>query len=449
VNVIVVVSDTLRRDCLPCYGATDVIAPNIAAFADQSLVFDNCYAGSFPTVPARADLMTGRYTFTYMRWEPLPPSEITLSALLGEAGYVTCGVADTPFLLRNGYGLDRGFMDFHWIRGQRAGLEREDFNRERLREEDHCAPRTFATAMRWLEWHHTEPFFLYIDTWDPHEPWDPPSHYVRPYLPNYDGHQVTPCYWDWEDEGYTRKDLEVARACYRGEISMVDSWFGRLLRKIEQLNLMSSTAIVLLSDHGFYFGEHGVFGKSRFRAHKGVRGADTLIGAKWRSPLHQEITRVPLLARVPSTRPGRTPAMVSLPDLMPTILDLTSNTVPDTVQGKSLSPTLLNRDARIHEMVVTSAPLLETEGMLTRAVDDGVREVREVSPSTITNGEWDLLYAEAGESSELFRTVEDPGHHTNLIEGNGAVAEHLRHDFADWLHSMGTDPGLLVTRQSL
>ncbi len=109
-NIVLIISDTLRRDSLPCFGNKNIIAPNLSAFAERSLIFDNFYAGSFPTVPARADIMTGKYTFTYMGWGPLPQNEITLAGQLSEAGMLTTGIADTPFLVRNGYGYDRGLM---------------------------------------------------------------------------------------------------------------------------------------------------------------------------------------------------------------------------------------------------------------------------------------------------------------------------------------------------
>ena len=111
-NIILVIADSLRRDHLPCYGNQRVITPHLQAFAEQSVVLEYAFAASFPTVPARADLMTGRYTFTYLNWGPLPQHEVTLAQCLNQAGYQTFGVADTPFLLRNGYGYDRGFQDF-------------------------------------------------------------------------------------------------------------------------------------------------------------------------------------------------------------------------------------------------------------------------------------------------------------------------------------------------
>ncbi|MBK8023148.1 MAG: sulfatase-like hydrolase/transferase [Chloroflexi bacterium] len=161
-NVILVVSDTLRRDHLPIYADTDVRAPNLTAFAQQALVFDNCYPSSFPTVPARADLMTGRYTFTYLPWGPLPQNEVTLARTLAQAGYATAAIADTPFVARNGYGFDRGFLDFIYVRGQLHGTERDyrQMHRGVSEAEGYCAAKTFQEAVGWLEQHHKRPFFL-------------------------------------------------------------------------------------------------------------------------------------------------------------------------------------------------------------------------------------------------------------------------------------------------
>jgi arylsulfatase A-like enzyme len=454
-NIILILSDTLRRDHCPGYDGVPVQAPNLAGFSEQAAVFDHCYAASFPTVPTRADIMTGRYTFTYLPWGPLPANEVTLAGTLARAGYLTHGVADTPFIARNGYAYDRGFADFQLVRGQRTGAEYDDVRSQRLSEEDYCAPLTFRTAMRWLERHHQEKFFLFIDTWDPHEPWDPPAHYARLYYPDYQGEVIDPPYWDWRADGYTEEQLEIALACYRGEISMVDRWFGAFMEQVRVLGLLANTVIIFASDHGFYFGEHGQFGKRRFRwgesisIEEGFRKGLTLAqGFTYRSPLHQEVTRVPLLMHVPGLKPQRYPALVSLPDLFPTILDLAQVAPPDRVQARSLAPLLNGSANSVHELVVTSAPF-EAVGDVTKTVDDQGRETIEVSPSTITDGVWDLLYAVTGGDVELYRTVEDPGHAVNVLDTNRDAAESLHAKYVAWLERQGTPDRFLAPRRQL
>jgi arylsulfatase A-like enzyme len=117
-NVVMIVSDTFRRDHLGAYGNRAVRTPNLDRLAAGSVVFDQHRISSFPTMPARADFLTGQFAFTFMGWEPLPAELDTLSAMLSRAGYLTMGVVDTPFFIRDGYGYDRGFDDFIWIRGQ-------------------------------------------------------------------------------------------------------------------------------------------------------------------------------------------------------------------------------------------------------------------------------------------------------------------------------------------
>lgn len=452
-NIVLVVSDTFRRDHLPCYGHPTVYAPYLTDFAKDALVFEDCRAGSFPTVPCRADLMTGRYTFAYKDWGPLGPEEQTLAHALSTHGYLTCGIVDTPFFLRNGYGFDRGFHDFQWVRGQRQGPERDDVQSNWRAEADRFAPSTFSAAGDWLERHHREQFFLYVDTWDPHEPWDPPAHYVRRYLPDYADEQVAPAYWDWKERGLTQRDLDVAHACYMGEISMVDNAFGGLLDRLSSLGVLEDTAVFFTSDHGYYFGEHGQLGKSRFRWAGDVPFEDGWIrgikmGYVHRSPLHNEVTRVPLLARIPGVKPRRVSGLVSLPDLMPTILELAGVEPPSRVLASSLVPLIQGRVDKVHNFVVTSAAL-HNPGEVSRMVDDQVREIVEGSPSTITDGEWDLLYSTNDEPVELYRTREDPGHTQNLFAANRAVAERMRGAYREWLVRVGAPEAALVARERL
>ncbi len=454
-NIILLVADTFRRDHLPVYGNLSVRAPHLTDLANQSLIFDDCFAASFPTVPARADIMTGRYTFTYLDWAPLPQTEITLAQQLNNAGYLTFGIADTPFLLRNGYGYDRGFQDFAWIRGQRSGPEHDDVVMRRRSEQDYFAPMTLRGAADWLERHHRERFFLYIDTWDPHEPWDPPEYYIRPYYADYTGENIAPNYWDWREDGFTEKDLEIAHACYCGEISMVDRWFGVLLERLTTLNLLSNTAIFFTSDHGFYFGEHNQFGKRRFRwpgnlpLEEGfARGMTLGQGFTYRSPLHNEVTRVPLFAYIPQTAPKRIRGLASLPDLMPTILALAGAEIPQTVQAHSLLPLIQGQTSSGHDLAVTSAPFEEV-GNVSKTVDDQGRETLEISPSTVTDGTWDLLYAVQGAPIELYRTLEDPGHKQNVFAEYPDAATALHAKFVNWLERVGTKEKFLAPRRKL
>src|ERR687896_2131269 len=245
-NVVVIVSDTFRRDHLGAFGNTYIHTPHIDEFARSFFLFDLHIISSFPTMPARADILTGNFSYTFMGWEPLPHHVPTLPGLLSEAGYLTMGVVDTPFFVRGGFGYDRGFDDFVWVRGQGDDTrphERADARKIWRSEEDRMVARTMTEAERWLERHHDERFFLYVDTWDPHEPWDAPDYYTAGYREGYAGEQIYPCYGKWREAGLNEDDVDLAHATYCGEVTMVDFWIGRLLAKLDALGLRENTLV--------------------------------------------------------------------------------------------------------------------------------------------------------------------------------------------------------------
>jgi arylsulfatase A-like enzyme len=190
-NLIWIIADTFRKDAMGAYGNKKIHTPVLDSLAARSTRFNRHYAASFPTMPARADFLTGRWTLSFMQWEPLPPKQVTLPQLLTAKGIHTAAVVDTPFYLRNGMNYDGGFRTFHEIPGQSTVAFRQKEFRSQWRDEsDRFAPRTFTQAMKWLERHHKENFFLYIDTWDPHEAWDAPNYYTE--LTEYDGEIIDP-----------------------------------------------------------------------------------------------------------------------------------------------------------------------------------------------------------------------------------------------------------------
>ena len=274
-NVIWIVADTFRQDHLGAYGKKPILTPSLDALAAKSSLFTRHYAAGFPTMPTRADHALGRWTMSFMGWEPLPADATTLAEILASNGYHTAAMVDTPFYLRGGMNYDKGFQTFSMYTGQEGSVTRllthhhhesRDAREAWRFEADRNVAQTVTRAMQWLQLHHTEDFFLYIDTWDPHEPWDAPTYYSRLYMPDHDGEVVQPPYGYWQEApGYTEEKVAKARAAYAGEVTMVDTWIGYLLRMVENMGLTEETAIIFTSDHGFYFGEHGgLFGKMTF-----------------------------------------------------------------------------------------------------------------------------------------------------------------------------------------
>ena len=347
-NVIVLLSDTFRYDYLGCNGNTSIRTPNLDRFARRAVSFERHYLSSFPTIPNRTDLFTGRFSFPFHGWRPLDRDIPVLSTLFGEAGYGTQLIADTPHLMSRGHHFDRGFDGAHWIRGQEGdrpllkgnlpprltvpadARTRVDehmrgtrfgnlatlhtwTNRDWAWEEDRFCVRTARTVSRWLEENHdAAPFLLWVDFFDVHEPWDPPEYLVRRYdSSGYGGPpQIHPNYGP--ASAYSKKELANLRAHYAAEVHLVDKWIGHVLTKIGELDLWRDSIVVFTSDHGMLLGEHNRTGKSN------IHPDDQRV---W--PLYRELAHIPLLIAAPGAAEGsRVSQLTQSVDLLPTFLDL-------------------------------------------------------------------------------------------------------------------------------
>jgi arylsulfatase A-like enzyme len=459
-NVLVIVSDTFRRDHLGAYGNQEIRTPNLDAFACSSVVFDQHRVSSFPTMPARADILTGTFAYTFMGWEPLPTHLPTLPGLLSEAGYLTMGVVDTPYFIRGGFGYDRGFDDFIWVRGQGDDTrphERSDYRLTWREESDRLVAKTVTEAERWLERHHKEPFFLYVDTWDPHEPWDAPEYYTSLYEPDYDGRQLYPAYAKWEEAGLSREDVDLAHATYCGEVTMVDFWIGRLLAKLDVLGLRDNTIVLFLSDHGFYFGEHGYFGKAEWINDNYAAVSEDSIVPEWLtdswlltvapSPLYGELTRLPLIARVPGVQPGRRQAMTTAPDVAPTILELVGLETPPTAQGWHFADVIRGVREEHRPFVISSWPLYFAEGEFTSAVDGSTRRIASYMPITVATKERSLILGGPAQLPELYDLKSDPREENNVWESHVEEGSMLARSAISFLERQGTPEEYLKPRR--
>lgn len=460
-NVIWIVADTFRQDHIGVYGHKTIRTPTLDALAAKSTRFNSHYAGGFPTMPTRADHATGRWTMSFMGWEPLPEAETTLAQILAGNGYHTAAAVDTPFYIRGEMNYDRGFQTFMMHPGQEGSPTRvqqvgnhesRDVRESWRFESDNNAPATFTNAMHWLEKHYKDDFFLYVDTWDPHEPWEAPSYYTELYLPDYDGEIIQPIYGHWQDEpGFTADTVKKANATYCGEITMVDTWIGYLLRKVENMGLMDNTAIIFTSDHGFYFGEHGgLFGKMTFDKREDgrlYRHGDPDSG--WvHSPLYEELVKIPLLVYVPGIDPGVYTGLSSVVDVMPTVLDILGQQVPASVHGKTLLPKMRDSSALGRDFVVSTIPFANP-GDPVRSVDSIRRNLRNSPVTTITAGEWSFLYSMDAGMSELFNLVNDPRQENDMIHDRPEVAREIHQYLVKFLEETEVSDHLLKPRMEL
>jgi len=379
-NVLVIICDTLRQDYLGAYGNPFISTPALDRLAAGSVVFDEHWIGSFPTIPLRQDLLTGRHVFPFWGWAPLPEGQReTLATCLGRVGYLTQLISDNPHYLKPGMNLHLGFAGWDIIRGQVSDqyatapaqvtlpcaeekLRSPDEVRQYLRnvagrryETDYFPAQVATRAMQWLEANRDRPFFLWVDSFDVHEPWDPPAWYIERYDPGYSGEAVIqPRYLDRIDY-LTEAELRHVRALYAAEVTMVDRWLGRLLDHLDDLDLTERTIVVFISDHGYYLGDHGYTGKHTVHAPR--RG--------W--PLYTEIARVPLFIRVPGLTPGRSSALIQAVDVHRTLLDLLGverSAQSPKLHGVSASPLLRGESDHIRNLTMSSPKLPEGDDWL-------------------------------------------------------------------------------------
>lgn len=465
-NVIWIIADSVRRSDIGVYGNKNIRTPSIDGLAAKSVRFDRHYAASFPTMPTRADFMTGRWTLSFMQWTPIPPGEILLAELLRNAGINTAAIVDTPFYLRDGMNYDCGFVTFHEIPGHffvaKSGDPLYIPNRKLLErrpqhplEADCFAPQTFNKAMEWLELNYKEHFFLYIDTWDPHEPWNAPNYYTEPYWPGYDGELIMPPYQYCKDVlGLSEEQIKKAHATYCGEVTMVDTWIGNLLRQVEYMGLMENTAIIVTTDHGFYFGEHDIFGKMIFATdpldtEQPAPGMYPKTPGLWaRSPLYEEVAAIPLIIYVPGVPPSTYTGLTSAVDLMPTVLELMGQEIPATVEGQSLLPKVKNADLPGREHVFTACPFINA-GDKDQLVDHILRTCVTPSMATVTTDEWSLLYDVEPGGSELYNLKSDPVQKNNVINRHPDVARTLHDLLVKFMQETNVPQRLLEPRLEL
>jgi arylsulfatase A-like enzyme len=364
-NVLAICADTFRADHLGCYGNEWIETPNLDTLAEGAFLFEQAYAEGLPTLPARRIFFTGQRLFPRWKaiphkgdplsfqpaWHAIPEPEVTLAERLAEAG-VTCGfITDVYHYFKPTGNFHRGFHSYEFIRGQEADryvsgpkerLARASWATEspgefalsslpvgqrqyllntaqRQREEDYFAAQVMVRAARWLEDNRdNRPFFLWVDCFDPHEPWDPPPYDVdRYHIGDRDPHLIFAP--SSSIDGFSPQEIEQTRALYAGEVTLVDRWIGHLFHRLADLGLTDDTAILFTSDHGTLLGEWGA-------VHKKPWG------------LVQPQTRLPLILRAPHTQTSakRINEYVSAIDVAPTILSLLGRPVPEPIEGRNL-----------------------------------------------------------------------------------------------------------------
>lgn len=426
-NVVIVFPDQLRASEVGCYGHAVVRTPSIDRLAATGVRMEFAFS-NFPVCsPARSILLSGRYARStgVLRNQdneagPGRPTNQTptLAEVLAANGYDTVLIgkwhlAPTPQAL--------GFRE-----SLRPRMRHRYFKQTFFRNEgepyiydDYAPYHETEAAVEYIRGHKDRPFFLYLAYGPPHMPVsEMPEQYRRMYDPAkvvirdntrvngrlaYDENWFKIYMWDFQY--YEHKDtfgqplpagmtLRELTALYDGQITAVDECIGRVLDAIRQAGIEDDTIVLLTSDHGDLLGSHGLFNKNTH---------------------HEESIHIPMIFRYPQRlKPAVVDAqIVSLVDVMPTLLDLCGLAAPDTVQGTSIAPVLLGRRKTVGENVA----LIETSSA------DGVRALRHVYFNDRKKGT-EHLFDVAADPFELKDLAKDPA--------SREVLEALRARVKEW-----------------
>ena len=400
-NVIVVLLDSLNRHLIGAYGGDEFETPNLDRFSERSVKFNRHYTGSLPCMPARHDILCGSLDFLWKPWGSIEVFEEPLTRQLRQQGVTTMLVSDHPHLFEvGGENYHTDFVAWEYVRGHEDDPWRTapdpswvgapavvadeswvsrhyDVSRTWFRDErEFPGARTMTEAARWLTEfaNDDEPFMLFIDEFDPHEPFDVPEPWMSKYDPDWSAPKIIwPPYATQAVESGVITEREAAhiRSNYGAKLSFIDHWFGKVLDAISSRQLWDSTAVIVCTDHGHYLGEHDIFGKP---------------GA----PVYEPLGHIPLMISWPGIEPSEVSALTTTVDIFATLCDVFDVNVEQRTHGVSLVPLIEGRSTSVREYVLTgvwgrSVQLLTGDEKLVRSPRHGNR------PLSMWSNRWSTM----------------------------------------------------------
>jgi len=335
-NVLLIVLDTVRAGSLSLYGYQKQTTPNLEDLAREGAYFESALATSPWTLPSHASMFTGRYPHELSSgwYASLDGTYPTLAEVLGGFGYSSAGfVANTPYCSYE-TGLNRGFEHFEDYSVSLAELLRSSslirrtmlqfFGLRRLTGQYDILGRKNAAQVNdaflsWLDQDSKRPFFAFLNYFDAHDPYLPQSLRQEPDSWTREQYRLACSWWFMDKEHLTLQQVEEAKSAYESCIAYLDGQIGRLIDELRSRDLLDETIVVITSDHGEMFGEHGLYGHG--------------------NSLYRSVLQVPLLIIYPAKVPAgfKVAQSVSLRDIPSTILDLAGHESAHPIPGASLS----------------------------------------------------------------------------------------------------------------
>ena len=399
-NLIICSLDTLRADHLSCLGNGRGLTPNLDRIASEGALFSQAYATDIPTQPSHTALFTGKFGINsgiVSHFHPaayLPEETPWLPSMLRRNGYVT-GAVDHLFAMKDWF--IRGYDDYMPPPG-RSRSPGSVIN---------------GIGLPWVSEHKEQDFFLFLHFWDAHIPYVPPSPYKERYSHGTAGRidpditaklEGRPSYPLFKENLYDFLDampnLDYIADLYDAEVAYLDYEIGCIFQHLETEGLLEDTMVVLFGDHGENMTEHDAWFD-----HAG---------------LYDSVTHVPLVMWAPGRIPAvASSAMVTLTDVMPTILEVLELPGADGIDGRSLLP-LLRGETAAHRDAV----------MLSEATWQAARGVRTPDWKYIRFLQT-TIYGREG--VELYDLADDPHEQVNVADLHPEVVAELGDRLDHWV----------------
>lgn len=388
-NVVLLTIDALRKDALGCYGNPDGLSPFIDSIQDQCIRFTEAHSAGPYTQAAFPGILTSSYYLEYDEEEMLSEKRVLISEILKKAGNTTAGFHSNPYL----------GDDFGWNRGWDVFYDSMD------EDVDDMVPyikggeinRKIATWLSsYIETGTVKPFFLWLHYMDIHEPYVPARKYIDMVDSSIDlsEEEMFRLFNDvvLKREVSDKATLGILKKLYGAHVRQVDDSVRELFGILEERNVMRDSVIIITSDHGDEFGEHG--------------------GISHDGKMYAELVNVPLMIYEPERKKGVVcDTVVTTLDIPPTIVHLFGLTPVERFEGCSLLPL----DAYRQKGVFGEA--VDKHGSFEKGDEKEVHYFRE--------GDHKIIYRERDDSWELFDLTSDPRETRNIVK-TSSLAETMK-----------------------
>ena len=414
-NVVMIVLDALRADYVSSYGYERSTTPHMDSLADEGVVFDVAYSHGNRTIIAMPALFTSMYPSFHgaMGYKelisPLPPNRVTLAEMLNDAGYTTVALM-TNIHLKSVFNMTQGFDRVDEFNGgcydltvfrllRKAGLIETPMFAVTAHP---VAGEVSDAGIEWLGHIKDRPFFLYLHYMDTHHPYTPPPEFARKFATTREGATASELFMetvnllgDQAQEDLDEQGLQQLKDYYAASIAYADYEIGRVIDAVRALPDDRETIVVVTSDHGDEFLEHGTL------YHNNI--------------VIEELIRVPLIFW--SSRGTGAGTRVAAPvrhiDVMPTLADMTGTVSPPEAEGVSLIP-LINGDSDKHDVSIIA------EGDFCTAL---IRD------------NWKLVYVDSTDSYGLYDLASEEGERRDLSSRNRDVLEAMKLELDEYMEN--------------